>query len=358
MPIIRRRLDPATVYPTDIRYDPDTDKVQRKINGDWVDAPESDPRHATTLPPRLTSDPACDAARSVADALKGQIDQILTAIDNSGTAFTVAGIILSVFSFGVFAVFVSIALTIANAMLDAGTSALSAALTPTVFDQLTCILSCHMNSQGRITADGIAAAESDVTGQIGGLGATILNAMLSLAGEGGVNNLGAIGTSTGDCSGCECSWCYTFDFETTDGGFNLTADAFGIYSAGDGWKTQFGVGTDGNGYVILQLARAFVGNIKSVDVSVQLTASGSPGYPSNWIYVTDSVGTIITAGGTPGSAGGYVENWTGNHDVTGLTYIQISAGFHSGAVDPGGEAILKTITLRGTGDNPFGADNC
>jgi len=215
-----------------------------------------------------------------------------------------------------------------------------------------CLSMCRLDSAA------LDQVKSDVNDQIGGLGAVILNSMLTLAGEGGVNNLAALGTSTGDCDDCGCAWCYTFDFETTDGDF-LPADAgLGTYVSAQGWTSTFAVLGDGNGYRIIQLQRAFTGHIQSVDLVVQLTSSGAPGYPSNWVYVTTNVSPIITSGGTPGTAGDYPFNWSGDQDVTGITYIQISAGFGSGGFDPGGEVILKTITLRGTGDNPFGADNC
>ena len=202
MPIVRRQLKPSDVYPEDIRYNSDTDTVQSLINDEWVDNPAADPRTQTTFPPRLTSDPPCDAAQSVVDAIKAQIDAILTAIDNAQTAFTIAGLILGLFTFGVFEIFIAIALAIAGAMLDAGTSALSAALTDPVYHTLVCILRCHMNSSGRIIPGELGAVEADVSDQIGGLAATILNSMLSLAGEGGINNLASLGTSTGDCSDC------------------------------------------------------------------------------------------------------------------------------------------------------------
>jgi hypothetical protein len=357
MPIIRRKLDVNSVYPANLRYDPDTDEVQSLVNGEWVDNPAADPRHQTTLPPRITSSPACDGAESVKDAFKGQIDAILLAIDNGGTAFTLAGIILALFTFGVFGVFISIALAIANAMLDAGTTALESALTEPVYEQFACILFCHMNSSGQITADGLAAAEADITDQIGGLAAIILNSMLALAGEGGVSNLSALGTSTGDCSGCACAWCYTFDFEASDGDW-IGADAgLGTYELGVGWKSTFAVLGDGNGYRIIQLQRAFAGEITSIHVAAQVVDPGSHPYPSNWVYCTTNIGAVITSGGTP-AAGTYVLNFTGDQTVTGITYLQVSAGFINGASDPGGEVVLKTVTIRGIGDNPFGADNC
>lgn len=204
MPIIRRRLDVNTVYPADIRYNEDTDTVQSNVNGDWVDNPEADPRTKTSFPPRLTADPACDAAQSVTDALHGQIDQILEAIDNASTLFAIAGIILSIFTFGVYAIFVSLGIGIADQMVGFGSTAIEAALTEPVYETFRCILFCHMNSSGRLRPGQLSAVMTDITDQIGGIGATILNAMLALAGEGGINNLASLGTSTGDCSECGC----------------------------------------------------------------------------------------------------------------------------------------------------------
>lgn len=207
MPIVRKQLKPSDVYPEDIRYDEATDNVQSLINGVWTDNPAADPRNQTTFPPRLTANPACDAARSVVDALKNQIDQTIIAIDNASTAIFIAGLILGLFSFGLFAIFISVALGVADAMIAAGSTALEAALTEPVYHTLACILRCNMDSQGRLEPNALPAIEGQVNSQIGGLGATIINSMLSLAGEGGINNLASLGTSTGDCSDCGCSQC-------------------------------------------------------------------------------------------------------------------------------------------------------
>jgi hypothetical protein len=204
MPIVRRKLDANTVYPANLRYDEDTDTVQSNVNGDWVENPAADPRTQTTLPARITSNPACDAAQSVVDALHGQIDGVVEAIDNAATLFAIAGIILSIFTFGAYAIFVSLALGIGDQMVGFGSTVISAALTEPVYETLVCIMYCQFNSAGRLKAGGLAQAMSDVNAQIGGIGATIINAMLALAGEGGVNNLAALGTSTGDCDECGC----------------------------------------------------------------------------------------------------------------------------------------------------------
>jgi prepilin signal peptidase PulO-like enzyme (type II secretory pathway) len=212
MPLIRKQLIANEVYPDNIRYNPDTDTVQSLVNGEWVDNPSVDPRLQTTFPPRVTDDTRCDAAQSVSDAFKNQIDAIILAIDNGSTAFTIAGLVLGLLSFGVFAIFISIALAIADAMIGAGASALTAALTGAVYEQFTCILYCNMNGDGRLLPGGFEAIQSDVASQIGGLAGTTLNAMIALAGEGGINNLASLGESTGNCSGCtDCDCLHPFD---------------------------------------------------------------------------------------------------------------------------------------------------
>lgn len=336
MPIIRRKLAASDVYPDDIRYNEMTGTVQRNVNGVWEDAPESDPRQQTTLPPRLTADTRCDAAASVADALANQISEILTAIDNAGTAFTIAGIILSLLSFGVFAIFVSIALAIADAMLGYGTAAIEAALPPSAFDALKCILECHMDGQGRLKEGELPAVQSEVTTQIGGIGASIINSMLSLAGEGGINNLASLGTSTGDCSACGCEdvWCYEWNFLTDDGGFTA---AFGTWSFGVGWTgTTAGTGKS----IVLTLAIA-----TTTFTHVEITLDYNP--RGNALVKVGAVNTVNFSNVLDGTY-----SWDGSATDNDIT-VNPSSG-----VSQGNSVILTGMLMRGTGANPFGSDNC
>ena len=231
MPIIRKQLKPSDVYPDDIRYNPSGDNVEVLIDGEWIPAPGSDPRKNNTLPPRVTADTKCDAARSIADALQGQIAGIVTAIDNASTAMTIVGIILSIFSFGVFAIFVTIALGIADYMIALGSAAIEAALPPSAYDDLACILYCHMDEDGRISAADIPNINQEIVDQLGATGGTIINSMIDLAGFAGLNGLAAVGTSTGDCSACGCptTWCKFFDFETHAGGWEAIAVGGAIF---------------------------------------------------------------------------------------------------------------------------------
>jgi hypothetical protein len=356
MPIVRRKLDENTVYPSNIRYDPDTEQVQSLVNGVWTDNPEADPRTQTTIPARITSNTKCDAAKSVSDALKGQIDASVEATTNASTAFTIAGIILSLFTFGVFGIFISIALGIADAMIDAGGTALSAALTPAAFDTLTCILSCHFGDNGRLESDGLSGAMSDVTDQIGGLGAVIINSMLALAGEGGINNLAALGTSTGDCTGCDAcpeEWCFSFDFTLSDGGWSVVSGAIGQYNAGVGWGAQ----TSSN-YRFVEIEIEFASTeIIGIGVGSAIILDPRTATPFGDTDFVDIDGHVLsTAVLSPPP-----NPWLWSGDKLGATKIQVL--LMCGVVTPEqapalGEVNISSIQVRGMGECPFGTPNC
>ena len=352
MPIIRRKLDPDTVYPSTLRYDADTDTVQSLVNGDWVDNPEADPRHQTTFPPRITSDPACDAAQSVTDALKGQIAGVVEAIDNASTLFTIAGVILSIFTFGTFGVFISLALAAADSMVGYGSTAINAALTDPVWDQFKCILDCIMDGSGRITASDLTEIEAQVTSDIGGIGAIIINQMLSLAGEGGVNNLAAIGTSTGDCDDCGCveEWCYDFDFTISDWSSFVTV-SLGTWVGGTGWVgVPYGTGGGINGMV-------FDFDVSQVrGMSMVHTASAYGGYQKLAVWQnTPAAGVNHSLASDPEVMNGI--NIYSQYDSFDITNMMNKVTMYVDGASSS-NATIHHVTFWGTGTNPFGDSNC
>lgn len=349
MPLIRKKLDAAQVYPTNIRYNEATDNVETLINGTWQPSPESDPRRQTTLPPRVTSDTRCDAARSVADALKNQIDEIILAIDNSLTLFQIAGLILGLFSFGVFAIFINIALAIADYMFGLGSTAIAAALPPSAYDTLTCILYCKMDANGRLSESSLATVKSEVTVQIGGIGASIINSMLDLAGFGGINNLASLGESTGNCTACNCgTWCFEW-IETGESPawVRSTGQPFGnygnLYTEGWGTSQLNGVpGTRPDGYSAMIIDTTLPSRtITQVEI---WTTGGSPtlrrvGFPnvySGFVNMAFASGRWVVAG-----------SWT-------VTQLRIF--FECNQLN--NPTKCTKIRLTGSGSNPFGADNC
>lgn len=288
MPVIRKKLEPGQVYPTNIRYDEDTDTVQSLINGSWVDNPAADPRNQTLFPPRITTSTECDAAQSVVDAMKATLSSSIAAIDGGSTFFAIASLILSLFSFGVFGVLIALAIGLAKLMLLAGKSALDAALTDAAYDTFLCILYCQFTPEGVLQPGTLETVQSDITDQIGGLGAVVLNAMLGLAGEAGINNLAAIGTSTGDCT--DCTGCDTLcdasvqpDYFTYGTVISVTAKKVRVqavlYTPPVGspfWLVQWGnYGVIGDRCCRLQsltvISGSFTGNSERTDCSGNVT---------------------------------------------------------------------------------------
>ncbi len=341
MPIIRKKLDPNDVYPSDLRYNGTTDAVQSLVNGTWVDSPQRDPRKQTLYPPRVTSTPRCDAAQSVVDALKGQIDQTITAIQNGGNATTLAGIILALFYFGPFGVFISIAIAIANAMLGAGATALQAALTNEVYHKLVCYLDCQMDANGVITEEGLNTVKSQMSTDPGGLAATVLNAMLSLAGFGGVNNLAALGASTGNCVDCPCEgWCFDWDLTIADGGGVPYPGLEGVWTSGVGWVDPR------PSTMIIDFSR----NVSGGAVLTQIDL----GYNSPDACIT-SIQVLI--GGTYVYNNPNIAGAAGEHIRSDVVSLSGDMTIRFAGYDGVGFAFNR-IRLHGTGTNPFGTNNC
>lgn len=371
MPLIRKQLKPSDVYPDDIRYNPSGDVVEVLIDGVWTPAPESDPRKQTTLPPRITADTKCDAAASVADALENQITQIITAIDNASTAFTIAGIILSIFSFGVFAIFVSIALAIADAMIGYGSAAIEAALPPAAFDTLKCILYCYMDDNGRISEGDMTNIFADVGDQVGGIGAGIINDMLSLAGVGGLNNLAAVGTSTGDCSACDCAttWCKYWDFSASAGAWEAiavgTGGIFGTLVPGE-WQDTDAVETVSSPDlahrgIALRCILA-TRTVTHVVVTFNLT-KGTYDVNGSALRFTNGdifTGTVIrnTLSSVLVNGTGLTMDWTGTQVAEMFEFWLFSSRDQSVPYAYSGDCAITSILMEGEGENPFGPDDC
>lgn len=342
MPIVRKKLIPDEVFPSNIRYDEDTDTIQSNVNGEWVDNPDADIRNKTLFPPRITDSTACDAAESVKAAIHTQIDNIMSAIDNASTLFTIAGIILSIFTFGAYGVFIGLALGIGDQMLGFGSAGIAGALTEPVYDTFKCILFCRMNSSGRIKPGQLDFIYTDINAQIGGIGATILNAMLHLAGEGGINNLASLGTSTGDCDDCPCGWCYTFEF--SEGALGWSGFAQGASNAthlvSEGWQG----GCNSAAYFDTSVEMTFAGTVTSLEFRGWLEID--TGTPDTGIIVN---GTQVYSHTAP--------QFESIHHVDGFwdgsLHVQMFANCQCDSFTQ-----IRAITIRGTGENPFGEDNC
>lgn len=217
----------ACIY--DLFYDEDTDLVM------WwppsadapVENPYADPRHGVIyrLPPVVADDPKCQAAANMTRYISNLIDATL---ENIAAGSTVAGAVLALLpllvELGPFAILIALLGALVGELFAAGAIAIEAAFTNETFDTLTCIFYCNIEADGSVTAADLTEIETQISAQIGGLAATILNLMFGLMGEVGLSNAGVSGDAPADCSGCDCAGTWERQFN-----FCGTADSWTIH---------------------------------------------------------------------------------------------------------------------------------
>jgi len=286
--IIRKRLDAAEVGGANTRYDDDCDCTQSTPDGGttWIDNPGIDPRHspALQLPPLTTSDPRCDAAHSMRVQLEKFINTIVTVATQGAGASAILGV-LAVFMPEI-AILWLLCTEVMGGLLSIGQSVINAAFTTPIYDQLECIFYCHIDTDGICSAEALAAIEAQIGDDIGGVVQAVMALYLTLTGEVGLTNSGAIASEAGDCSGCDCSTCYTWLFEDADGGW-VPYIGRGTWVSTQGWTAVIqGLG----GYIEVQYTFPSPIHLDNFSVSYaencgfDITGSGT------WIEYTDGSG--------------------------------------------------------------------
>jgi len=220
------------------RYNPDTDTLQVSFDGGttWVDAPQLDPRYQTLLPPLTTADPRCDSAANIVHEIRAIVDQQIEALQNDAGEAVLATLLTTAMAlFGYFALLAALAIAVVGFFLALGAAELEILFTDELYDTLTCIFYCRMDSSGQLDEISLAKVIDDINEQLVLGAALLLTNFFNYTGFGGLNNMAASGSQTGDCSDCECQWCYRFDFTASDGGWFVRSTGEGDYISGEGW---------------------------------------------------------------------------------------------------------------------------
>ncbi len=363
MKIIRGALSAADVSNPNIRYDATCDCLQQSPDGGttWNDAPGLDPRHATGFlkPPVAGSSKQCDAAANMVKWLHDFIDEMLFDFELVGTVTTIINSI--VFELEILAPYIELLAIIselAETISAIGGTALAAAFTSDQYDLLLCIFFCNADADGRISAAKLIDVESDITAQLNTTAAVVTNAILFVQGEIGLSNAGSVGSETGDCSGCACGWCWEDDLTTVEGSFMASV---GSYSSGwiQGFVNGAGCSTDAT-YTYLDMARTLpAGTYTKISFTIELTKGTICETNTNSMHDAPTGGTVlesVTANIQPDGTHDFT--WTGSMvDPAGIHLVWV-CGEQPGTSTPGGTILVTKVHYEGTGDNPFGADNC
>lgn len=341
----------------DVFYDSDCDCVKQipPGGGSPIEKPEADPRHNTAFqfPPIDADDPQCQAAANIVRFISDLIDEVVAALDHTSEAAGLLPFLLPIFvELGPYGIFIDLMLELASILIGAGATTISDAFTNTVYDQLTCIFYCNIESDGTVTAADLVTIEAEIASIIGGTVQAVLEAMFLIQGEVGLTNAGAVGDAPADCSGCPCTWCFDFEDASDLNTWSNFAGGGGTYNSGTGrWEgTAIGSGTYGVIYGV-DIQKTFA-PVSIEDISVRFgTSYNDGGRPTVILYLSGSqVGRIDSTDAT----GSIATNQTDDYPFGGITCDQIRV-FMAGGITP---VTVDQIVVRGDGTNPFGTDNC
>lgn len=162
------------------------------------------------------------------------------------------------------------------------------------------------------------------------------------------------GILTFDCAGAE--WEQFFDLTVDRGPFAIVASSGvfqGRWEAGVGWVSTFVSNVAGANYQAIAIGTTFSATpLKTITTRYTLVNGALP-------TGVDS-GTVIKINGTveassPSHDVGVIEHsWIGTETATSIGFEGFSGeNTYPPATDPGGQIVLLSITVRGTGRNPF-----
>ena len=350
MKIIRKQLTANEMVSSALRINPSTGLVQRTYDGGstWVDSPTDDPRSNPIyrLPALTTTDAQCEAAQGLADFTKSSMDYEISQLAlGAGVVALVNGLVSLIYVAFPEVAWFNLVFDFAGGLLAAGSVALDTAFTPTVYDQLACIFSQHMDSSGQISPTAMTAILTAIDSTFGS------TSLVNITMQGWFANLGSVGASNlgvqnahvgADCSACE--WCAGWDFTVsttlppgaTLGNLN--------YVSGHGYQvtTLSSPPNHYDGWIHVPI------DIAANHVTHAILHAYVVGGAGDGGYILDGAGAPICS-----TLGSYALTCdcvvTGRSDTALYFYVGTVGGVGS---------YIQSIILMGTGANPFGENNC
>lgn len=226
-------------------------------------------------------------------------------------------------------------------------------------EALKCILfGCASNDEGVVTFN-LDCVNNELAAQTNPFDLTAsqirlfgqLQYIFGIIGASGLNSAGATTAITDDnCDGCNPAWCYTWDFTASDGGWEARSDigvTVGHYESGRGWVSdQHNDSCSNHGYTYL----FFVPGTTIDRINQVLIETSTVSLSAHFFDQNDGT-TILERTSVP------IDGETHEAAVMAVECNRIDIAFNMCDVETGGYEV-RSITLRGTGENPFGTDNC
>lgn len=346
MKVIRSELSANAVSPTNLRYNATCDCIQQTPDGGttWVDVPEADPRHADgfRLPPLSGPDARCDAAAREVAAWREVYDTFIASTDVGQFATIILNILLLLA--GGVGVLIGLLFLVFEALIFIGKENMEAAFDDDVWDAISCIVYCHIGSDGSVSQPELDAIYADILAVYPGVIYNTLIEIGHLFGEVLISNASVERDETGDCTGCACEWCWNFDSST-----NLSE-----------WTPvdHFGFGPDGTWTGTVWQSHTFTGVFTVSAITLlwefddPITLTGVRGF---WNTYPPYNPPVLVVNGldqdTTEDEDGFGRLYGGGIAVTSIQ-IQMWTVSNPGTWE------LSQVVLTGLGENPFGEDNC
>lgn len=361
------------LYGTDTlrRFNTETGRIEVSTDGGetWEVDETHDPRFIA--PRNDTGAINCEAVNFIVGAIQYFVDrQVLEIAAGAGLVGVVgaAGGFLSLL-FGI-TPWAIVGTALATAVTAFTSSAIEAAMTLEVWTRLLCNLLTYLDGDTTVSTADFDAILAKVLVDETGIAATVLWHTINAMGPAGLQNAIALGQDagfdTGDCEECG-TWCYTFDFTASDGGWTVVPGRASTYVGGTGWTEGVWNGSDLPGcanrfYAQINVRKTFA---DTVVTRIAMTFSGNNGFIDNaaainnqingWNDATQEVNSVINENfGT-----NITQEWTGS-ELLDKIELQLSVGTRCGSNTgiQSADFVLHTVVIEGEGTNPFGADNC
>lgn len=163
-----------------------------------------------------------------------------------------------------------------------------------------------------------------------------------------------------DCPSCDSSWCYTFDFTASDGGWTtqtVTDGTPGSWSSGTGWVHGDFHNPANNAYRGVAIHKTFTSTrIKRMIVTGVYTLYGTNQGSGSGAEFWSGPSPAYRTFGVMASANPFTHTIDIDQDLSAINYELVSSYY--GGSTYGGAVTISSIRVEGTGDNPFGTSNC
>lgn len=335
--------------------------LQQAVDGEWV-APEGI-YELPPVPPRTNPSEvdriclaAANAAKTLSDTYEAMIDAYNEDLDPSfglaqlaGTTGAAIAVGLGYISFGLGTIIFGVFQLFYEAFQWLTTDSWDAAFT----DKVVCyLIECASDDAGVVTFDydcfmQKVSADSNLTedltdirrfGQIW--------YMMQFIGVEGLNLAGATTSITTPECECDDGWCYTWDFAASPSAAGWTLSNT-TYVLGTGYRVA-GISSAPN-FRDARIYRALPAG-DYVCTRMEAVLYSSPAGPGHSRFIFTTNGNSGNGGtGGPSTIAVNANNEAGD---------AVEAYFGSGGTGANSDSYCASITLYGTGTNPFGADNC